>query len=52
MVGIESAMPVAMAPTTKIETLITHIISDSEAFCLNINLYTFLQKFQKIGKAQ
>jgi hypothetical protein len=31
MVGIERAMKVAIAPTTKIAILITHIISLSEA---------------------
>lgn len=33
-------MTVAKIPTTIIPTLITHIISISDAFCLNISLYT------------
>lgn len=32
MVGMVRAIPVAMAPTMKIETLMTHIISFSEAW--------------------
>ena len=34
MVGMVSAMAVAMAPTTKMEIRITHMISFSEAPCL------------------
>ena len=40
-------MAVAMAPTMNIDTLITHIISFSEADCLNMSLYTFLANMEE-----
>lgn len=37
-------------PTIIIDPLITQIISISEAFCLNINLYTFLANIELADK--
>lgn len=46
MEGIVSAIMVASIPTIIIETLITQMISISEALCLNISLYTFLANME------
>lgn len=45
-----SAITVAKNPTIRIETLITHIISISEAFWRNISLYTFLANMELADK--
>lgn len=42
MDGMVSAMSVASAPTTRMDTRITQMISISDAFCRKISLYTFL----------
>lgn len=50
MEGMVRAITVARNPTTRIDPLITQIISISDAFCLKISLYTFLANMELADK--